>query len=105
MYIKRALEDILLWDDKTFKAVLLTGARQTGKSTVLNTLFADRKSITFDDAYLEEQAKQKKDSPDNESAIKPCPFQKKRQTCPPAETDFAAPVPSVDGPHLRDILK
>lgn len=57
MYIKRAMEDILLWADRTFKAVLLTGARQTGKSTVLNTLFADRKSITFDDAYLEEQAK------------------------------------------------
>lgn len=57
MYIKRAMEDILLWADRTFKAVLLTGARQTGKSTVLNTLFTDRKSITFDDAYLEEQAK------------------------------------------------
>ena len=57
MYIKRAMEDVLLWANKTFKAVLLTGARQTGKSTVLNTLFADRRSITFDDSYLEEQAR------------------------------------------------
>ena len=57
MYIRRAMEDVLLRANKTFKAVLLTGARQTGKSTVLNTLFADRRSITFDDAYLEEQAR------------------------------------------------
>ena len=57
MYIKRAMEDVIQQADKTFKATLITGARQTGKSTVLQALFPDRRSITFDDAFLEEQAK------------------------------------------------
>ena len=57
MYIKRAMEDIILQADKTFKATLITGARQTGKSTVIGQLFPDRRSITFDDAFLESQAK------------------------------------------------
>ena len=57
MYIKRAMEDIILQADKTFKATLITGARQTGKSTVIGQLFPGRRSITFDDAFLESQAK------------------------------------------------
>ena len=57
MYIKRAMEDIILQADKTFKATLITGARQTGKSTVISQLFPNRRSITFDDAFLENQAK------------------------------------------------
>lgn len=57
MYIRRAMEDVILQADKTFKATLITGARQTGKSTMLKALFPDRRSVTFDDAYLEEQAK------------------------------------------------
>ena len=57
MYIKRAMEDVILQADKTFKATLITGARQTGKSTVLQALFPDRRNISFDDAFLEEQAK------------------------------------------------
>ena len=61
MYIKRAMEDVLLQANETFKTVLLTGARQTGKSTVLNAVFPDRRSITFDDAYLEEQARKNPD--------------------------------------------
>ena len=61
MYIKRAMEDVILQADKTFKATLITGARQTGKSTVLQALFPDRRSITFDDAFLEEQAKKNPD--------------------------------------------
>lgn len=61
MYIRRAMEDVILRADKTFKATLITGARQTGKSTVLGALFPDRGSATFDDAYLEEQAKKNPD--------------------------------------------
>lgn len=57
MYIKRAMEDAILQADRTFKAVLITGARQTGKSTVIGRLFPDRRSLTFDDAYLESQAR------------------------------------------------
>lgn len=57
MYIKRAMEDVILQADKTFKTTLITGARQTGKSTVIGQLFPDRRSITFDDAFLESQAK------------------------------------------------
>lgn len=62
MYIKRAMEDMILQADKTFKATLITGARQTGKSTVIGQLFPDRRSITFDDAFLESQAKNNPDT-------------------------------------------
>ena len=61
MYIKRAMEDVILQADRTFKATLITGARQTGKSTALQALFPERRNITFDDAYLEEQAKKNPD--------------------------------------------
>ncbi|MEE8808148.1 MAG: ATP-binding protein [Lactimicrobium sp.] len=57
-YIHRHIEDIVTSSEKSFKAVLVTGARQTGKSTMLKELFPDRKQITFDDEYLEDQAKQ-----------------------------------------------
>ena len=41
-YIKRSIEDIILKSEKTFKSILVTGARQTGKSTVLKRLFQKR---------------------------------------------------------------
>lgn len=56
-YIKRHLEDVIIKSASSFKAVLLTGARQTGKSTTFDNLFPERKKITFDDEFLEEQAK------------------------------------------------
>lgn len=61
MYIKRAMEDIILKANQTFKAILITGARQTGKSTILQQMFPDRKMITFDDSYLESQARNNPD--------------------------------------------
>lgn len=61
LYIKRAMEDIVLRSDRMFKATLITGARQTGKSTMLRALFPERRGVTFDDAYLEEQAKNNPD--------------------------------------------
>ena len=56
-YITRKIEKKLLASSKTFKAVLLTGARQVGKSTVLKTVFPDYKYVSLDDPFLEEQAK------------------------------------------------
>ena len=61
MYIKRAMEDVILRANQTFKAVLITGARQTGKSTILQQMFPDRKMITFYDSYLESQARNNPD--------------------------------------------
>ena len=57
-YIKRALESNLRQSAKNYKAVLLTGARQVGKSTLLKHLFKkEYKCISLDDPFLEEQAK------------------------------------------------
>lgn len=55
-YIKRALEDIVLHSDRTFKAVLVTGARQTGKTKMIRHLFPDKKYVLLDDPFIEEQA-------------------------------------------------
>lgn len=55
-YIKRSIEPLILQANRNFKALLLTGARQTGKSTLLKSLFPQRKSVSFDDPFLEEQA-------------------------------------------------
>ena len=60
-YIKRAIEEIIDKSSKTFKSVLVTGSRQTGKSTILKTMYPEIKEVTFDDPFIEEQAK---DNPD-----------------------------------------
>ena len=56
-YITRSIENRLHEAEKAFKAILLTGARQTGKSTVLKEIFRDKKYVTFDDPFIEEQAR------------------------------------------------
>lgn len=56
-YIQRAAENLVKKAQSTFKCVLVTGARQTGKSTMLKELLPNIKYISFDDAFLEEQAK------------------------------------------------
>ncbi len=56
-YIKRSIENVIKRSAETFKAVLVTGARQTGKSTLLSRLYPDVKMITFDDPFMEDQAK------------------------------------------------
>ena len=56
-YISRAIEPKLAQAAKAFKAVLVTGARQVGKSTIIKKMFSDRPYITLDDLFLEEQAK------------------------------------------------
>ena len=57
-YIRRSIEEIALKSYKTFKCILITGARQTGKSTMIKRLFSDKKYISFDDPFIEEQAKE-----------------------------------------------
>lgn len=57
-YIDRSIEDIIEKSSKTFKAILVTGARQTGKSTVIKHMIQDVKEVTFDDFFVEEQAKE-----------------------------------------------
>ena len=56
-YIKRAIEDIVLRADKTFKSVLITGARQTGKTEMIRKLFPQKKYVLIDDPFIEEQAR------------------------------------------------
>ena len=60
-YIKRSIETIVRESAKTFKAVLVTGSRQTGKSTLLKKLNPEIKQVTFDDPFIEEQAKNNPD--------------------------------------------
>lgn len=57
MYIERAMEKVVQKTEKGFKAVLVTGARQVGKSTLLKHMYADRKYISFDDPVLREETK------------------------------------------------
>ncbi len=55
-YIHRHVENTILAAEQMFKTVLVTGARQTGKSTVVRELFPDRKSVCFDDQFFKYQA-------------------------------------------------
>ena len=55
-YIRRALEERIRQEASTYKTVLVTGARQVGKSTLLKHLFPDIKYVTLDDPFIEEQA-------------------------------------------------
>ena len=55
-YIKRAIEDVVIQLDKTFKGVLITGARQTGKTRMIRNLFPEKKYVLIDDPFVEEQA-------------------------------------------------
>lgn len=57
MYIRRAIEDVVEKTGKTFKATLVTGARQVGKSTLLKHLYHDYRYITFDDPLLLEETR------------------------------------------------
>lgn len=55
-YIERNVEDLVRASDRTFKCVLVTGARQTGKSTMLKTMFPEKKYVPIDDPFIEDQA-------------------------------------------------
>ena len=47
-YISRALEDRLRRYEKAYKATLVTGELQVGKSTLLKKVFKERKNVSFD---------------------------------------------------------
>ncbi|MCL1803170.1 MAG: ATP-binding protein [Eubacteriaceae bacterium] len=58
MYIKRAIEDTILNISETFPAMLVTGARQVGKTTLLTELAEkDRTYVTLDDPDTRRMAK------------------------------------------------
>ncbi len=57
-YIRRSIEEKILKSSETFKAVLLTGSRQVGKSTLLKKQFSDWKYVSLDDPFLEQQARE-----------------------------------------------
>ncbi len=52
MYKKRLIEQIILNSTHTFPVVMLTGSRQTGKTTTLRMLDPDRPFVTLDDLQL-----------------------------------------------------
>ena len=56
-YIERAITDVLEKRIKTSKCLLLTGARQTGKSTVIKHVFPNYKRANFDDRLTDYRRK------------------------------------------------
>ena len=57
-YIQRAIEPILVNRVSTSKCLLLTGARQVGKSTMLQHLLPDYHYVSFDDRRERLQARE-----------------------------------------------
>ena len=56
MYIKRTSEDVIKKLSKQFKVVLVTGARQVGKSTLLKHCDETRNYVSLDDLSEREMA-------------------------------------------------
>ena len=57
MYIKRQLENQILKLSKEYSCILVTGARQVGKSTMLQKIFSNTNTISLDDFSLRRLAK------------------------------------------------
>ncbi len=55
-YIKRSVESLLREAAQHFPVLLLTGPRQSGKSTTLQRLFSAHRYVTFDDPVVRAQA-------------------------------------------------
>ena len=58
MYIERTLSKTILNASKNFKVLLLTGARQVGKTTMLQKLGENRSYISLDTLDVREAAKE-----------------------------------------------
>lgn len=56
MYIERTISKTIERASKQFKVLLLTGARQVGKSTVLKNCDSNREYVTLDDVQMREMA-------------------------------------------------
>lgn len=57
-YIKRSAEKVIKRQEKMFKAILVTGSRQVGKTTMLKNVKSDINYITLDDMLLNQLAKE-----------------------------------------------
>lgn len=55
-YIKRLAENVIKKQEKMFKTILVTGARQVGKTTMLKNIKSDVSYITLDDIILNQSA-------------------------------------------------
>ena len=55
-YIKRSAENVIRKQEKIFKAVLITGSRQVGKTTMLKNVKSDINYVTLDDMLLNQSA-------------------------------------------------
>lgn len=55
-YIKRNCESVIKKQEKIFKAILITGARQVGKTTMLKNIKPDINYVTLDDMLLKQSA-------------------------------------------------
>lgn len=58
MYISRFMDRLLVKAVKTHNAILVTGPRQVGKSTMVAEMLPGRRYVTLDDPFVEEQAKE-----------------------------------------------
>jgi len=70
-YIKRAISNVLKDRAAKSKCILLTGARQVGKSTLIKHLFPEYNKTNFDDFFVRNQAK---DDPKLFFLNNPCPL-------------------------------
>lgn len=60
-YIKRSAESVINKQEKIFKTLLVTGARQVGKTTMLKNIKSDINYITLDDMLLNQSAQEDPD--------------------------------------------
>ena len=70
-YIKRALSNILKTRIASSKCLMLTGARQVGKSTLIKHEFSSYNRATFDDSLTRLQAREE---PNLFFLNNPCPL-------------------------------
>lgn len=61
LWFDRYIEKNILSAVKSRPVILLTGARQTGKSSLLQKMFSDLEYITLDSIQYAEQAKENPD--------------------------------------------
>ena len=56
-YIRRQIKNDLKYAFQHYKKVLITGARQVGKTRLIKELFSEIKYISFDNVFYENEAK------------------------------------------------